>query len=128
MRVLLSKREDDFSVQYSLPSSGTFWLRVEKPFDRLRITDLMFSDEEAASAIEAISEVYNNLADDRPREITLTNILPTVQGSVTTEIFPVYDRLVKVVKASLPELHAMKLEPRMELTGTKFDISFRLKY
>jgi hypothetical protein len=127
MRVLLNKREDDFSVQYSLPSSSTFWLRVEKPFDRLKITDLMFTDEEAASAIEALSEVYKGLGDDRPREITLTNILPTVQRSAAAEVPPIYDRLVKVVQASLPGIHARKLEPRLELTGTKFDISFRLR-
>jgi hypothetical protein len=124
---LLTRRDDDFSVQYSLPWSRTFWVRVEKPFDRLRITDLNFADEETDSAIEALREVFGSLGDDRPREITLTNILPSPKGLAASEVPPVYDRLVNVVQAALPELHARKLEPRLELSGTRFDISFRIR-
>lgn len=125
MRSVLQKREDDFSVQYSLQSSRSFWVRVEKPFDCLKITDLMYSDEEIESAIEAIRDVYNNLGKDYPRSIIVTDILPRVQRSAAAEVPPVYDRLVKLVQSALPELHSKKLVPRLELRGTKFDISFR---
>lgn len=59
---VLSRRQDEFSVQYALPTDKRFWIRVALPLTTpIVITDFFPGAQDDAHAAEALAAVLDDL-------------------------------------------------------------------
>ncbi len=123
-------REDEFSIQYALPSDRHFWIRVAKPIDKtLLVTDAFRGNLSDSQMAVALADVIHTHLTEAVRKVVFSDIDPNAPGrSSETHILTEWSDYISEAMRHLAQLSERRLtDAYLDIERGKAQVIFEMK-